>query len=122
MVNSAGHGDSDPHASGGDALKCRLRLLACRAGEAREFDWVAEVPWRECGKKSRRGGTGQDLARCIFELDQYGREAQTMMDSIFSNGHGMHGPGQRAELRIPVVSRIRNDADCLRLFLRIPVV
>jgi hypothetical protein len=121
MVNSAGHGDSDPHASGGDALKCRLRSLASRADEAREFDWVAGVPGRECGKK-HPDAAARDLARFIFELDQYGREAQTMMDSIFSNGHGMHGPGQRAELRIPVVSRIRNDADCLRLFLRIPVV
>jgi hypothetical protein len=60
MVNSAGHGDSDPHASGGDALKCRLRSLASRADEAREFDWVAEVPGRECGKKipTRRHGAG----------------------------------------------------------------
>jgi hypothetical protein len=73
MVNSTGHGDSDPHASGGDALKCRLRSLASRADEAREFDWVAEVPGRECGKKhpdaAARGRTWRDVSSSWISTD-----------------------------------------------------
>ncbi len=35
-------------------------------------------------------GAGLDLARFTFEMDQYGVEVQTMVDSIFSDGNGRH--------------------------------
>ena len=43
---------------------------------------------------------GLDLARFTFELDQYGVEVQTMVDSIFSKAAVRTEPGNDAELRI----------------------
>lgn len=71
-------------------LLCRLRGLGYGYYEAREFDLAAEVPWQVLQKKHPDAAAGLDLARFTFELDQYGVEVQTMVDSIFSNGSGPH--------------------------------
>jgi putative nucleotidyltransferase with HDIG domain len=69
---------------------CGLRGLGYGYYEAREFDLAAEVPWQVLQKKHPDAVAGLDLARFTFELDQYGVEVQTMVDSIFSNGNGAH--------------------------------
>jgi len=66
-------------------LLCRLRGLGYGYYEAREFDLAAEVPWQVLQKNHPDASAGLDLARFTFELDQYGIEVQTMVDSIFSN-------------------------------------
>lgn len=71
-------------------LLCRLRGLGYGYYEAREFDLAAEVPWQMLQKNHPDAAAGLDLARFTFELDQYGVEVQTMVDSIFSNGSGPH--------------------------------
>jgi HD-like signal output (HDOD) protein len=69
-------------------LLCRLRGLGYGYYEAREFDLAAEVPWQVLQKKHPDAAAELDVARFTFELDQYGVEVQTMVDSIFSNGKG----------------------------------
>ena len=64
-------------------LLCRLRGLGYGYYEAREFDLAAEVPWQVLQKNHPDAAAGLDLARFTFELDQYGVEVQTMVDSIF---------------------------------------
>ena len=64
---------------------CRLRGLGYGYYEAREFDLAAEVPWQALRKRHPEAAAGLDLARFTFELDQYGVEVQTMVDSIFSS-------------------------------------
>jgi putative nucleotidyltransferase with HDIG domain len=71
-------------------LLCRLRGLGYGYYEAREFDLAAEVPWQVLQRKHPDAAAGLDLARFTFELDQYGVEVQTMVDSIFSNGSVSH--------------------------------
>ena len=71
-------------------LLCRLRGLGYGYYEAREFDLAAEVPWRVLQKKHPDAAAGLDLARFTIELDQYGVEVQTMVDSIFSNSSASH--------------------------------
>lgn len=71
-------------------LLCRLRGLGYGYYEAREFDLAAEVPWQVLKEKHPDTAAGLDLARFTFELDQYGVEVQTMVDSIFSTGSGPH--------------------------------
>lgn len=71
-------------------LLCRLRGLGYGYYEAREFDLAGEVPWQVLKKKHPDTAAGLDRARFTFELDQYGVEVQTMVDSIFSNGVGPH--------------------------------
>jgi putative nucleotidyltransferase with HDIG domain len=71
-------------------LLCRLRGLGYGYYEAREFDLAAEVPWQVLQKNHPDAAAGLDLARFTFELDQYGVEVQTMVDSIFSNGSVSH--------------------------------
>jgi HD-like signal output (HDOD) protein len=70
---------------------CRLRGLGYEYYQAREFDLAREVPWHVLQKKNPDAAAGLDLARFTFELDQYGLEVQTMVDSIFSDGNGAHG-------------------------------
>ena len=66
-------------------LLCRLRGLGYGYYEAREFDLAAEPSWQMLQKKHPDAAAGLDLARFTFELDQYGIEVQTMVDSIFSS-------------------------------------
>jgi putative nucleotidyltransferase with HDIG domain len=63
---------------------CRLRGLGYGYYEAREFDLAAEASWQALRKNHPKAAAGLDLARFTFELDQYGVEVQTMVDSIFS--------------------------------------
>jgi HD-like signal output (HDOD) protein len=69
---------------------CRLRGMGYGYYEAREFDLAAEAPWQALQKNHPDVAAGLDLARFTFELDPYGMEVQTMVDSIFSNGNGTH--------------------------------
>lgn len=71
-------------------LRCRLRGLGYGYYEAREFDLAGEVPWKVLKKKHPATAAGFDMARFTIELDQYGVEVQTLVDSIFSNGSGPH--------------------------------
>jgi putative nucleotidyltransferase with HDIG domain len=64
---------------------CRLRGLGYGYYEAREFDLAAEAPWQVLQKKHPAAAAGLDLARFTLELDQYGIEVQTTVDSIFSD-------------------------------------
>jgi HD-like signal output (HDOD) protein len=69
-------------------LLCCLRGLGYGYYEAREFDLAGEVPWEVLKKKHPETAAGLDTARFTIELDQYGVEVQTLVDSIFSNGSG----------------------------------
>jgi HD-like signal output (HDOD) protein len=69
---------------------CRLRGLGYGYYEAREFDLAAEIPWQAVRKNRPEAAAGLDLARFTFELDQYGVEVQTMVDSIFSSATVPH--------------------------------
>jgi HD-like signal output (HDOD) protein len=64
---------------------CRLRGLGYGYYEAREFDLAAEIPWQTLRKRHPEAAAQLDLARFTFELDQYGTEVQTTVDSIFSS-------------------------------------
>lgn len=64
---------------------CGLRGLGYGYYEAREFDLAAEIPWQALRKRHPDAAAGLDVARFTFELDQYGMEVQTMVDSIFSS-------------------------------------
>ena len=64
---------------------CRLRGLGYGYYEAREFDLASEIPWQALRKRHPEAAAGLDLARFTFELDQYGVEVQTTVDSIFSS-------------------------------------
>ena len=66
-------------------LLCRLRGLGYGYYEAREFDLASEPSWQMLQKRHPDAAAGLDLARFTFELDQYGFEVQTMVDSIFSS-------------------------------------
>jgi putative nucleotidyltransferase with HDIG domain len=65
-------------------LLCRLRGLGYGYYEAREFDLAEEIPWKALRRNHPDAAAGLDVARFTFELDQYGVEVQTMVDSIFS--------------------------------------
>jgi putative nucleotidyltransferase with HDIG domain len=69
---------------------CRLRGLGYGYYESCEFDLAAEIPWQVLRRKHPDAAAGLDVARFTFELDQYGVEVQTMVDSIFSNANGTH--------------------------------
>jgi HD-like signal output (HDOD) protein len=71
-------------------LLCRLRGLGYGYYEAREFDLAREVPWEVLKKKHPDTAAGLDMARFTIELDQYGMEVETLVDSIFSNRSGPH--------------------------------
>lgn len=64
-------------------MLCRLRGLGYGYYEAREFDLVAEPPWKILREKHPEAAAGLDLARFTFELDQYAVEVQAMVASIF---------------------------------------
>jgi HD-like signal output (HDOD) protein len=69
---------------------CRLRGLGYGYYEAREFDLAAQIPWQALRKNHPEAAAGLDMARFTFELDQYGVEVQTMVDSIFSGATVRH--------------------------------
>jgi hypothetical protein len=69
---------------------CRLRGLGYGYYEARELDLAAEIPWQWLCNNHPEAAAGLDLARFTFELDQYGLEVQTMVDSIFSGAVVSH--------------------------------
>jgi hypothetical protein len=64
---------------------CRRRGLGYGYCEAREFDLAAGSSWHALRKNHPEAAAGLDLARFTFELDQYGVEVQTMVDSVFSS-------------------------------------
>ena len=100
---------------------CWARWPVDRARRANSIEVrTCRGEYRRKNIPTRRRGLG--LARFTLELDPCGAEVQTMMDPIFYNGMACIEPGHGAELRIPVVSRIRTDTDSLQVFLRIPVV
>jgi hypothetical protein len=72
--------------------------------------------------KNPEAAAGLDLAQLTFELDQYGLEVQTMVDSIFCDGNGAHGTREWRRLTHRVRPRIRTDTDSAQPFLRISVV
>ena len=69
---------------------CRLRGLGHGYYEARELDLAAEIPWQGLRNNHPEAAAGLDLARFTFELDQYGVEVQTMVESIFSGAVVSH--------------------------------
>jgi hypothetical protein len=66
-------------------LLCRLRGLGYGYYEAREFDLASEVAW-DVLQKRYPAAAALDLARFIFELDEYAIEVQRLVDSIFGTG------------------------------------
>jgi HD-like signal output (HDOD) protein len=71
-------------------VRCRSRGSGYEYYEARELDLAAENPWQALRKSHPEAAAGLDLARFTFELDQYGVEVQTMVDSIFSRATVPH--------------------------------